>query len=127
MSPRVDRAEAWLAALFLLGAALVFLATFAGCATSRATFEEVLADGSTTRFETVTRATLGSRLREGQGEMAYASADWSLAVGQRAQDLQAGGDVNQLVRDLGGMAAVMLQLVQILQATPAPPAAEGTP
>jgi hypothetical protein len=99
---------------------LLCLAVLAGCATSRATFREVLADGSSTEFETTVRATLGSRLQEGAGDMDYTGADWRLRVGQSATGLQAGGDPVELLRELTASVRVLAPFLQQPAAPPEP-------
>jgi hypothetical protein len=87
-------------------AAIAMMLLSSACATSRSTFEETLADGSSTHFETKVQATIGSRIAEGAGNMDYTGPDWKLKVGQSAKGLES-YDPASLLQILGILAPLL--------------------
>lgn len=87
-------------------AAIAMMLLASACATSRSTFEETLADGSSTHFETRVQATIGSRIAEGAGNMDYTGPDWKLKVGQSAKGLES-YDPASLLQILGILAPLL--------------------
>jgi hypothetical protein len=84
---------------------LLILLLCCGCAFNGARFSEKLYDSngmvtSKTNFITVVGSTFGSTLLEGAGSISYKTNDWQLDVGQNAQGMQSGGDINTLMNDV---------------------------
>lgn len=98
-----------------LSVALALL--LAGCATSRAVFSETItsADGvtTTTSLELTGRATLGSKLQEGSGSVAYTFGDSLLEVGNKTAGAESASPA-EVLRALAVLAPLLAQLAPLL-------------
>lgn len=98
-----------------LSVALALL--LAGCATSRAVFSETITapDGTvtTTSLQLTGRATLGSKLQEGSGSVAYAFGDSILEVGNKTAGADSASPA-EVLRALTVLAPLLAQLAPLL-------------
>lgn len=98
---------------------LLFILSLSACSWNRAQFHEVLTtkDPDGTIHDAITdishtnAATAGSRVEEGKGSVKYSGQDWSFALGNSAQQLEA-ADGSAILSHLLALAQILAPLLQ---------------